>query len=381
MKSTETVEIRTENLINILKSKPWKEGEFKKQNWGIWLHRMSPYVGRIKPSFAHWLIKLFSDTNQTILDPFCGIGTIPLEGSLLGRRVIGIDLNPYAVAISKAKFDRRGLKNELEYLSNIKINLEDIDLSKVSDKIKEYYHPKTLKEIIALRNLFLKDNRYFLLGCLLAISHGHRQTQHLSIRTGYIIPYLPNPRPPKEYREVIPRLIKKVIRMYKDDFPLEINGEIYETDSRNLPLKDSSVDVVITSPPYYDTLDYASYNFLRLGLLKLDRFDIEGLKNNLIQDKKTYLEDMHKVALEIKRVLKNDSFCVLVLGDVNKGNLIINTAEEVEKIYKELGFKILGIVDDEIPKEKTTIAKFGGKEGITKKKIKLDRILIMINKK
>ena len=43
--------------ISFLKSCPWKEHPYSKQNWGVWMHSVSSYVGRIKPSFAHFLIK------------------------------------------------------------------------------------------------------------------------------------------------------------------------------------------------------------------------------------------------------------------------------------------------------------------------------------
>ena len=83
-------------IIKELKKNPWKKGKFKKQSWGIWLHSVSSYVGRIKPAFAHWLIDICSNENDVILDPFCGIGTVVLEADIMDRKAIGIDLNPYA---------------------------------------------------------------------------------------------------------------------------------------------------------------------------------------------------------------------------------------------------------------------------------------------
>jgi DNA modification methylase len=364
-----------------LKNRPWKEGEFKKQNWGIWLHKMSPYVGRIKPAFANWLIKIFTKNGDVVLDPFCGVGTVLLESDLLGRIPVGIDLNPYAIAISKAKFDRRGLENEINYLKNIRLDTKKININNIPEFVKEYYYPETLKEIISLRDRMIADKRYFLLGCLLGISHGHRSTQHLSIKTGYIIPYIPKPKPNAEYIEVLPRIIKKAERMYKNNFPLETNGRIYESDARNMPLDNNSIDCVISSPPYYDTLDYVSANKLRLAILGVDMKHQEDLKKNLIQERKTYLDEMRKIALEIRRVLKSNGLCIFVLGDLHIGKNSLNTSKDVSEVYEQEGFKIHGTVIDEIPKEKTTIVKFGGKEAIKNKKKKLDRILVMSNEK
>jgi len=38
---------------------PWRQGNFNKQSWRHSLHGLAPYVGKITPAFAHWLIKLF----------------------------------------------------------------------------------------------------------------------------------------------------------------------------------------------------------------------------------------------------------------------------------------------------------------------------------
>lgn len=363
-------------ILSKINERSWTLGEYHKQNWGTWLHRISSYVGRIKPSFAHWLIKLCSKEGDIILDPFCGIGTIPLEADLLHRKAIGIDLNPYAYYISKAKFDRHPLQEHLKFLNNLKLDINKVNVDKIPQFVKEYYHPQTLKELFALKEILLTEERFFLLGCLLGISHGHRP-QHLSIKTGYIIPYIPNPKPPVVYKKVISRMIEKVERMYTDEFPLTTTGRIFNADARNMPLKNNSVDVVISSPPYYHTLDYVATNNLRLAILGYESEKQCTLKDNLIQNRKDYLTEMDKIATELLRVLKSGSLCIFVLGDVHMPTYSLNTAQDIAELYSKSGFIIHGIISDEIPANRTTIVKFNGKEGIERKKVKMDRILVM----
>jgi len=50
-------DIDLKKSISRLKKCPWKDQPYSKQNWGIWMHSISSYVGRIKPAFAHFLIK------------------------------------------------------------------------------------------------------------------------------------------------------------------------------------------------------------------------------------------------------------------------------------------------------------------------------------
>ncbi len=365
--------------ISKIKSLEWKKEPFSKQNWGNNFHSISSYVGRIKPSFAHMLIYSTSSKGDIVYDPFCGIGTVPLEAALMGRKSIGNDLNPYAYSITKSKLDNRGLEIELDYLERIDLNKsQKIKLDNVQDWVKEYYHPNTLKEILYLVDLFKKDNRDFLLGCLLGISHGHRP-QHLSIRTGYIIPYIPKPKPEIIYKNPIEKMIQKVMRMYKSQPFFEYSPEVFLGDSRKTSfIKEKSVDVVISSPPYYDTLDYVSANKLRLYLYGINDDNQNKLKSNLIQDKKNYLDEMLKIGIELNRILKDEGVIVFVLGDVHYGKRTVNTALDISLLYQEHRlFKTIDIIDDKIPPEKTTIIKYGGNEAISSKKEKLDRILIL----
>lgn len=362
-----------------LKELPWKNEPFSKQNWGSNFHGISSYVGRIKPAFAHWLIECLTKESDLIYDPFCGVGTVPLESSIMGRKSIGNDLNPYAVLISKSKADVRGLQDELNYLDTLDVlKSRELNIDNIPQWVKEYYHLDTLREIFYLRDRFKQDGRFFLLGCLLGISHGHRP-QHLSIRTGYIIPYIPKPKPEVIYKDTVNKLREKVRRMYKDCPVIECPTFINYGDSRKTDfIKTGSIDWVISSPPYYDTLDYVSANKLRLFLSGVDDLSQTELKGELIQNKTTYLVEMVNVGLEMKRILKPSGKIAFVLGDVHYGNTSKNTAIEVSKIYEESGlFKTIDIIDDLIPASKTTIVKYGGEEKILQKKEKLDRILIL----
>lgn len=359
-----------DSIIKNIGKRPWKMHPYSKQNWGNWLHCMSAYVGRITPSFAHFLIKFSCKENEVLLDPFCGIGTIPLEANLLGIKSIGIDLNPYAYAISRAKMDRRPIEEHIHWLKKVKLDTKSVDVKKIPDFIKEYYHPETLKEVFALRDLLIKEKKWFLLGCFLGIVHGHRPA-HLSRPSGLIIPYKPKDKNP-EYKEVIPRMILKVERMYRDGFTFDEIGKIHLADARKMPLEDNSVDVVVSSPPYFDTLDYVGGNRLRLAIMGVEPEKQENLKDDLIQNKRTYLDEMKIVGLELKRVLKPKGRIIFILGDLHKNGKRINTAEEVKKLYNEIGFKTHAIIDDELPLNKSVQRK--------DENTRLDRIMVMTHK-
>ncbi|MFX0090234.1 MAG: DNA methyltransferase [Candidatus Hodarchaeota archaeon] len=372
--------INIDKALELTREIPWRFAPYDKQHWGHWLHSLSPYVGRITPAFAHWLIKIYSKPGDTVFDPFCGIGTIPLEVDILQRIAIGNDLNPYAWTITKGKFDRHPIDYHLNYLRNLELDLDSIELDPVPAWVRAYFQDDTLKEILFITNILKEEQRWFLLACLMGILHGNRPG-YLSVWTGCIIPMKPrSPSHPKfrpdkdvpEYRAVIPRLAAKVLRMYQDTtlIPKNTLGRVLNVDTRSLSLEPNSVDVIISSPPYYDTLDYLGQNKLRLYFLGYPLSSQEDLKRHLIQNRLTYLKEMLVVGRELHRVLKPGGYIVYILGDVFKSKSSLNTASDIAKLYENaLNFRILDIIPDEIPRNKCAVQK-------TQRK-KLDRVLIM----
>ncbi len=55
--------------------------------------RRDAKIGMLPPKLAQILINLAGKDTKTILDPFCGTGTVLMEGLLMGKTVIGSDLN------------------------------------------------------------------------------------------------------------------------------------------------------------------------------------------------------------------------------------------------------------------------------------------------
>src|SRR5690349_19733980 len=70
-------------------------------NYG--LHRIHWYPGTFIPQIPAYLIELFSQPDDTVLDPFCGVGTTLVESIRLGRRSIGIDVNAIGTLVATTK--------------------------------------------------------------------------------------------------------------------------------------------------------------------------------------------------------------------------------------------------------------------------------------
>ncbi|MGI6608469.1 MAG: TRM11 family SAM-dependent methyltransferase [Erysipelotrichaceae bacterium] len=118
----------------------------------------------------------------------------------------------------------------------------------------------------------------------------------------------------------------------KIDFEHEgANGKVYiqKGDARDLHfIADESIDLICTHPPYADIINYSEDIKDDLSLLKVSDF----------------LKEMKKVASESYRVLKNDKFCAILMGDTRQKGHMIPMSFEVMRIFEEAGFKLKELI-------------------------------------
>ncbi|VWL85874.1 TRM11 family SAM-dependent methyltransferase [Oceanivirga miroungae] len=117
----------------------------------------------------------------------------------------------------------------------------------------------------------------------------------------------------------------------KIDFEWENSGKVYikKADARDLNfIKNESIDLICTHPPYADIIKYS-----------------EELENDLSCLKvKDFLEEMRVVAKECYRVLKKNKFCAILMGDTRKNGNVVPMSFDVMKIFEEEGFKTKEII-------------------------------------
>ena len=104
---------------------------------------------------------------------------------------------------------------------------------------------------------------------------------------------------------------------------------IKKGDARNLDfIPDDSIDLICTHPPYADIIKYS-----------------DGIENDLSQLKvKDFLKEMKKVAAESYRVLKNDKFCAVLMGDTRQKGHMIPMSFDVMRIFEDAGFKLKELI-------------------------------------
>lgn len=332
------------------------------------LHQLSPYVGKLKSGMAKVLLSLYSNKGEAILDPFSGSGVVALETVLMGRIAYANDLSPYAYVLTRGKLETPANKQDViqqanELLNEVERLAPSVQLEEVPDWVAEFFHPRTLQEIIVAFRLLQERQNYFLLACLLGILH-HQRPGFLSYPASHLVPYLRKSNyPPEkfpqmyEYRDVRSRLLAKIDRAYRrHNLPIDWSQrryKVWQVNSMDLPLTNETIDAIISSPPYFGALDYARDNRLRLWFLGCE--DWKELESNLTANSKVYLPQMGVCLTEMHRVLKPNKYCVLVLGDVERDGQTRRTAEILAELANEVtenGFVIETIYDDHIPDER-----------------------------
>lgn len=318
----------------------------------------------MKSTMARALILRFSSPGDTIFEPFVGSGVIALESLIAGRGVVCCDSNPYAVVLTRAKlFPPRNLTEALDsavyYLDASLDELPDVNLDEIPKWVRDFFHPETLKETIAVVRVLKKHKEHFLLACLLGILH-HQRPGFLSYPASHAVPYLRTKKFPKseypefyQYRAVRSRLLKKIMRAYRR-FP-QINQSLpkkcYLTDVTKLRLPENSIGTVIASPPYMNALDYVRDNRLRLWFLG---YANETRLNKGEQMNLRKFENLMCGCLQVIRTaLRPGGKCVFVAGEIRNSRSTVDTAEVILDISKEIGnFAYEQILEDDVPQDR-----------------------------
>ena len=294
---------------------------------GCTVHQIGPYIGKLRPYLARKLVADYSGEGDWIWDPFCGSGTIPLESRLLNRHIIASDINPYACILTQAKLHAPQSKDiPIKHLEEVGQKLSRPRVENYLEApswVKKFFHERTLLETQILAANFIKNQRYFNLGCLLDILH-HQRPGFLSFPASHLVPYLRDKRYPREsypeayeYRDPVSRLREKIRRVFRNPPPpLRSRFRVLPKSVLDINLPADSIDAVITSPPYMDALDYVRDNRLRLWFLGVS--DYHKLKNKEIGRISSFKADMTKSLLKMSKVLKRGGFCILILGDVTR---------------------------------------------------------------
>lgn len=308
------------------------------------LHEIS-YRACFKPQLPRFFIERLTEPGDVVYDPFMGRGTTLLESAMLGRVPLGCDINP----LSRVLLSPRLNPPEID---EVEKRLEALPLDGKSDELPEdllvFYHPETLRELVALRSYFLEREaeagtldpvddwiRMVATNRLTGHSSGFFSVytlppnQATSVASQRKINEKRNQVPPR--REIIPIILKKT-RTLLNRLAQEDREAIQSVASRaqlltacadDTPeIADESVALVVTSPPFLDVVDYQRDNWLRCWFNGIDASEISIWQLNR-EDR--WMNAMTGVFQELRRVLKPGGLVAFEVGEVRGGELLMET--------------------------------------------------------
>ena len=369
----------------------WSFSDKTRKDTAYATHGYHRYPAKFIPQIVSRLAEKYTTINDLIVDPFGGCGTTLVESKVMGRPSIAVDINPVAVLITKAKitpldpikiekeFDL--LKKRLEtYTENTKVK------SPKHDRIDYWFKPKEKRrlafifaEISKIKDQDIQD--FFFCGfsnilknCSIWLQKSNKPTRD------------PNKIP----SEPINAFLKQIKKMLKGNTQLyellersknlKTQSRVFCADARKIPTKDNTVNLIVTSPPYVTSYEYADLHQLTalwleytkdlsdfrkrfIGTsyhskkdLTLNSSIAESIRKELLEiDKKTaeevstYFSEMNQVFIEMKRMLKKGGKTCIVVGNTSlKGVKILNAEVFVEQL-QNLGLKVADIIKREIP--------------------------------
>ena len=357
------------------------------RNMNHQLHTMCSYMAMFPPSLPHHFINKYSKEEDVVLDPFSGRGTTVLEACLMNRVGVGSDRNPLALLLTKAKSDvpQKGrIISRIDKLSN-EFNPSLINIGDEDPNIKMIYSNSTLKQLLFLKTKlkWKKSNvDLFIAGMLLGIMHGNSEgylslsmPNTFSMSPNYVRKYVKEHNLQRPQRNVFELLKKKLDRCYQRP---QKKGKTFNQDVRRMTrIDDSSVNLIVTSPPYTRVIRYGQFNWIRLWFFEETGKEVDK-KLFFTQAIDKYSAFMLDTLKEMKRVLVPHGKLVLVIGDVKDrtSDKITNLAEVIwEKCACPLDFKLVEPIIEDVISDDTKVSKiWGAKRGNA---TKIDRILIL----
>ncbi len=288
------------------------------------------WSGQFPPELIEVLLEKYAHPGITVLDPFCGSGSVLFESAKRHLKCIGSDINPAAVELSKTvSFCNISKKNRQAAFgaayktlqSSMGVGLPELSSRKLSGSDYE-----SLKDAIK-RSASEPLARNILLNVLMRFSISKGASTVSDMEKAF-----------EAHKKIIIGL------------PLVKTGcEVFLSDARRLPLRPESVDIVLTSPPYPGVFDYyKNYKWAAhiagWKISDVARHEIGRGKGGT--DKLSwvmrYSTDMLSALLEIRRVIRYDGRLILVAGrDIQLG---MSTFEASALLYilavRQCGFRL-----------------------------------------
>ncbi len=365
----------------------------------ITLSNIHPFPARMAPSIVEDILRQ-KKSSLVVLDPMAGSGTTLATAAMLGHKAIGFDTDPLAVLLSSTlalPFDvtavtsaaRRVLARSEELCKTLRASSAypaglDPDekrfvrywfcatsrkqLYSLSEKISRLRNPHVQRILwVAFSRMIIRKNN----GVSLAMDVSHSRPHRVYDRAP-VTPFdcfVPSVNRVLRGMEAVGLTDPEVIRAALGD-------------ARHLRIQDESVDLVVTSPPYVNAIDYIRGHKLSLVWMGHKLADLRKLRStnvgaeaglccadpgdaisaairalgstSRIPPRQTrilskFVSDLDLVVREIFRVLVPHGEAFFVIGDSNLRGTFIRNSAALASLARSCGFDVFTVSRRDIP--------------------------------
>ena len=369
------------------------------------LHALHPFAARFPHGLAGHFITALTRRGDTVLDPMCGSGITLLEGWQAGRSVIGVDLDPLARRQSMARttaLDHRGvrvagdamLERAARLYAGIGSPADPLATFRdgMGDATREFldywFFAETQQELAALV-LAIRDESDPDLHNLLEVifsstivtkSGGVSRARDLA----HTRPHRVADKTPRRPIRLFASLLQRAVDAYAAvDADAAGESRIIAGDARSLPLPDNGVDLIVTSPPYANALDYMRAHKFSLAWLGEPIPSLTGLRAQYIGSEsigkesgsnhasrsvaelpvsvqsvvdqlaakdapksrvlRRYFVDMSAAIGEMARVLRPGAAAIIVVGPSTMRGVLIPTHQCLADLASQAGLDVVAL--------------------------------------
>lgn len=263
-------------------------------------HLIHSYPAKLLSHFPYFFLStdIFCPPNGTVLDPFCGTGTVLLEAMLAQRKSYGADANPLAVLITLAKTTYISKVILSSRLESIICNCKKIDIPTIPiiGNVDMWFSKSTTGDLARLiSSIDALENRSEQTFFKVCFSNLIKKVSYADPRIS--VPVKLNPERFSSDSVIYNKLKEKIaslhtvnviekfeqlckdnierVEMLHDVKTNKYPAKVISDDARKLSrsmgsktrLPKESVDLILTSPPYAGAQKYIRSSSLNLGWL------------------------------------------------------------------------------------------------------------------
>ena len=330
-----TLRLEAGQAIQVYTNEFWTSGQRKASS----LHEI-PYRSCFKPQLPSFFLEALTRPGDTVYDPFLGRGTTLLEAAILGRRVVGSDVNPLSQILIEARLN----PPPLETVRDFQFPGLVCESYPLPDDLLLFYNEQTLRELLGLRQSLMDKEKT---GDLTPIDRWIRMlvTSRLSGHSkGFLSRYTLPPNQaasPKaqarinskreetaEYKNLSEIVLSKSRRLLNRVTEAELQSlrlasetaKVFTGSAQEDRLPASSVDLIVTSPPFLGMIDYAGDNWLRCWFNGIDSTQVKIWS---YRNPEQWSDAMHSAFRQFARVLKPGGSVAFEVGEVKNNSVLL----------------------------------------------------------